>query len=507
MIVNYSEIFIMKKKFNEIKYKGLGLVVLLAVILIGCVSEPTLWNIKSQDQVITDYVLTKPEQYGEFGKLIESTGLTSLLSVRGPFTLFLPDDEAMKQYYKEHNISSLDELSQQAKIELVYNHLVPNEIGSGDILLGALRDTNALGDYLVTEFSGSDIIVNKQAKIVKRDIETANGYIHLVDHVIDPVTASIYDKIASDPSYSLFTKGLEITGLKDTLQLIKFPYGKKSARTRFTLLAVPDTTYNRYGIHSISELIARYTNAPDSVTFLRNGFYRYMEYHCLAGTFYLSDFKTKLYPILSSDNNVSVTIDTDYKLNYDKKTTYYTGFNVDLSNVPSKNGAIHSIKDLLPVIQPDPVVMTIETTDYFDMKQGDYFGKYYKKWGGDVGLTQFEKIKYEGDYLQYYYKNHDTGELLNDDCLNMNGFWWIEITTPKVMRGSYRVTANLWSGQMDYEVYIDGVKTATVSSSDPAKTTSWGEFTWTNTVEHKIKIVNISWGLLFWDTVIFTPIK
>jgi hypothetical protein len=89
----------------------------------------------------------------------------------------------------------------------------------------------------------------------------------------------------------------------------------------------------------------------------------------------------------------------------------------------------------------------------------------------------------------------------------MNGFWWIEITTPKVMRGSYRVTANLWSGQMDYEVYIDGVKTATVSSSDPAKTTSWGEFTWTNTVEHKIKIVNISWGLLFWDTVIFTPIK
>ena len=108
MIVNYSEIFIMKKKFNEIKYKGLGLVVLLAVILIGCVSEPTLWNIKSQDQVITDYVLTKPEQYGEFGKLIESTGLTSLLSVRGPFTLFLPDDEAMKQYYKEHNISSLD---------------------------------------------------------------------------------------------------------------------------------------------------------------------------------------------------------------------------------------------------------------------------------------------------------------------------------------------------------------------------------------------------------------
>lgn len=493
------------KNIHLRKIAGWCSLILIVSILSGCVQEPALWDVSSSEQVITDYVNSNPEKYSEFAELLESTGLSSLLRVRGPFTLFLPTNEAMEAYYKEKGVSSFEQFADpKFKYALVYNHLIANEIQTGDILLGALRDTNAIGDFLVTEFSGTDIIVNKKSKIVKRDIRAANGFVHLIDRVIDPVTASIYDELKANPSYSLFTKGLEMTGLKDTLQLISFPYGTKKARTRFTVLAVADTIYNRYGINTIDQLIAKYTDTPGEVNKLNNGFYRYMEYHCMGGTFYLSDFVTKLYPILSFDNNISVTVDTDYKLNVDKLTKKYTGFNIEQSNVPAKNGAIHSITDQLPVTQPAPTAITFETTDYFDMKQGDYFGKYYMKWYD--GKNTFAKIKWEGDYMQYYFKDHDTGELLNHDCLNMNGFWWIEITTPKIMKGNYKLTANLWSGQLDYEVYVDGVRTALIKSSDPAKSTSWGEFNWTTTEEHKIKVVSISWGMLFWDTVIFTPI-
>jgi hypothetical protein len=229
-----------------------------------------------------------------------------------------------------------------------------------------------------------------------------------------------------------------------------------------------------------------------------------MEYHCLNGTHFLSDFSTKLYPILSSDNSVLVTIDTDYKLNMDSKTKQYTSFNVPDSNIPAKNGTIHAINDLLPVVQPNPVRFIFDTTDYFDMKQGDYYGKYYHKWYD--GVNTFAKIKWEGNYLQYYYKDHDTGQLLNHDCLQMFGFYWCQITVPKVMKGQYEITANLWKG-LAYEVYVDGVKSALVNSSDPAETTSWGIFTWDKTEEHTIRIVNIAWGTMFWDTVIFTPVK
>lgn len=137
---------------------------------------------------------------------------------------------------------------------------------------------------------------------------------------------------------------------------------------------------------------------------------------------------------------------------------------------------------------------------------GSYFGHYYMKWSGAVGQTQFQKIKYEGDYLQYYFKDHDTGELLNHDCLNMNGFWWCQVTIPKIMKGQYSLSGNLWNGQLDYAVFVDGVKTAQIPSTNSGRP-KWGDFNWTKTEEHTIKIVAVTWGMMFWDTVELTPIK
>jgi uncharacterized surface protein with fasciclin (FAS1) repeats len=492
---------IMKKSVRQLLIKG-SLVFAFSLILFGCNEEPQYWEVASAEQVIAEYVASHPE-FSEFNNILETTGLSSLLSVRGPFTLFLPSDPEMKEYYAEHGGSSYEDFSVEFLNNLALNHLVPSRLETGDFGLGALRDLNALGDYLVTEFDGSDIIVNKASLIKKRNISAANGVIHLIDKVIDPVTISVYELIANDPSYSMFKEGLDRTHLKDTLNVIDFPYGTKTARTRFTILAVADTTFNRLGFDNIDELIAHYTSAPDSVTYLNNGFYRYMEYHCLGGTYYFNDLETRVYPILSYDNNISITVTDDYKLNVDKNGNY-TGFITELSNNPAKNGTVHTLNGALPVFQPAPTTIVFETTDYFDMRQGDYFGKYYMRWFD--GQNTFEYIKWEGDYLLYYFKDHDTGKLLNDDCLSMSGWWWVEITTPKIMKGKYMITSNLWSGQTNYAVYVDGVNTANVLATDPAETTSWGEFDWTETEMHKIKVVTKSPGLLFWDTLIFTPV-
>jgi uncharacterized surface protein with fasciclin (FAS1) repeats len=479
---------------------------LFAVFLFSCREEPILWETKTSDQLITQYVKSFPE-FSEFGNILESVDLISLLSVRGPFTLFLPSDTEMKAYYAFKGVSSYKEFSPEFLKQLALYHLVPIKIETDDIGLGALRDTNALGDYLVTEFDGSDIVINKNCKIIKRNIQCANGVIHLIDRVIDPVTINVYNLLANNPAYSLFAEGLKRTRLRDTLQIVSFPYGRKNARTRFTVLAVPDTTFNRYGITNIDQLISRYTDAPDNVTSLENGFYRYMEYHCLAGTFFLNNMNTRIYPILSYDNNISVTVDNDYKLNLDTRTKKYTGFVIDQSNNPAKNGTVHTINDLLPVFEPEPVQITWETTDHFDMRQGDYFGKYYMRWFD--GENTFANIKWEGDYLLYYFKPSTESWNLNGDCLCMSGWGWIEVTTPKIMKGKYRVSGNIWNGsdKSNYEVSIDGVATALVTNTQPAITTSWGEFDWSKTETHKVKIIAKTPGLIFWDTVVFTPLK
>jgi len=493
----------MKKRTTHI-LKNNSKLLLLLLLLFGCNTEPVYWQPKSIDLVISQYV-ESDENYSEFNSLMQKTGVSSLLAVRGPFTLFLPPNAAMQAYYAEKSIGSYLDLSDEAQTALVMNHVINAQIETGDIGLGALREVNGIGDYLVSEFSGSEIIINKNSKITKRDIAAANGVVHLVDRVLDPVVKSVFDVLKDDSAYSIFAQGLERTNLKDTLNIISFPYGTKTARTRYTILAVSDATFNSFGINSIDDLIAKYTDDPGGITSKNNGFYRYMEYHCLSETYYLSDLALgdKIYPILSYDNNIKIRVDDDYKINPDDDGNY-TAFLIEQSNQPGKNGTVHSINGLLPIVIPKATTLTLETTDYFDLKQNDSYGKTYARFFD--GQNTFQYIKWEGDYLLYYFKDHDTGKLLNDDCLSMSGWWWCQVTTQKIMKGKYKLTSNLWSGNINYSVYVDGVNTALVKSSDPAESTSWGEFEWTETERHTIKVVATSPGLLFWDTLIFTPI-
>ncbi len=499
---------------NLFKLKVAGLQILLSLFLISisCTQDPKLWKVTSQQQVITDFLACNPHKYSEFNNLLVSIKLTDLLKVRGPYTLFLPSNEAMANYYMEKGISSYAELTQQEQKDLAYNHLIVNdEIKSGDILLGALRDTNALGDFLVTEFSGSDIIINKHAKITDRDIQCANGYVHQIDQVIEPVKENIYDLIAANPSYSLFAQGLKVTGLSDTLQTVTFRYGKKNARTRFTILAVPDTIFNRFGIHTIDELISYFTNSPDSITYLQNGFYRYMEYHCMANTFYLSGLETKLYPILTYDNNISVAVNTDYKLNQNKLTKKYTGFIIESSNIPTKNGALHTVNDLLPVVQPEPTVIIFETTNFFDLMQGDYYRKYYMKFLD--GENTFAKIKWKGDWLQYHNFPIDPANF-HYACLNMYGWWTLSVTFPKVMKGNYKISIFQpnWEDVTSCAAYLDGVFTKYTykgprSGGGAAGLQQIADGFFKTTTEHTITLRNISYGGCWWYYVKFEPVK
>ena len=481
----------------------------LGFIFKSCKEEPQYWEPKSVEQVIGDYIDTHPEEYSEFSKLIDLSGLGELLTIRGPYTVFLPTNEAMYEYYASKGKSSLEDFGETFLEELIRNHIVPTLIESNDIGLGALRETNALGDYLASEFEGSDIIISKTAKIIDRDVRAANGVIHVIDKVLDVITDNIYTVVSSDPSYSIFSEGLRLTGLKDTLELISFPYGGTTARTRFTLLAVPDTIYERYGIENVEDLIDWCGANPDSVAYMENSFYRYIEYHCLNGSYYLSDLNSGIYSILSRDNNVSFTVTDDYKINLITKTGEYTGFIIPASNTPAKNGALHAVNDILPVTVPEPAPIQFETTDFFDLKQGDYYLKYYQRFFD--GQNTFAKIKWSGDYLLYYYKILEPVNI-NCDCLSMLGWWSISVTFPKVMKGKYEVFIFQpgWQDVTDCVAYIDGVGQPYLYTG-PYGTGNGGlqkigDADFKTTAEHTITLRNTCFGMLFWDYVLFQPV-
>jgi uncharacterized surface protein with fasciclin (FAS1) repeats len=492
-----------RKQWYSIPFK-LGVLLAIMTFLVQCGDDVIEWELKSTEMVITDYVYNNPEQFSEFGNLLEYTGIENLLRVRGPFTLLLPTDEAMRAYYESKNVSSYTELDKEMLEDLVYNHLFQGEITAGSIGQGALLYKNGLGDYVASEFSGIEILINKTAIIIKRDIPTSNGYVHHIDHVLEPVTGSVVEELATYPGYSIFLDGLEVTGLSDTLNIIEFPYGSATARTRYTLLAVPDTLYQRHGINSIDDLIDRYSNSED-LTALENGLYKYMVYHCLNETYYFNDLAPNdIYYLITFDNNLNIKVDDDYRIN--STDSSFTGFYYELSNIPAKNGAIHTVNTLLENKPPDPQTIIFQTTDFFDLQQGPYYLNYYQRFYD--GENSFEFIKWEGEFMLYYLK--PSHNLMDDDCLNMNGHFEIEITTQKIPKGDYELSGFFFmgGGYPEMAVYVDGERIGNVDLEDgtwggsPLK---FGDVSFTETERHTIRLVSVRPGGLFWDYVRFKP--
>lgn len=84
------------KTIQKIRYI---LLLLVALSLTFCGDDPQIWKVKSQEQLAGDYIANNPDNYSEFEKLMDVTGMKSLLNVRGPFTVFLPNNDAMFAYY------------------------------------------------------------------------------------------------------------------------------------------------------------------------------------------------------------------------------------------------------------------------------------------------------------------------------------------------------------------------------------------------------------------------
>jgi uncharacterized surface protein with fasciclin (FAS1) repeats len=505
-------------KNNRIKSQYY-LAFIMMLLFSGCEEiVPELHDVDSQEQTIVQFVLDEnnAERFSLFGEVIGRANLNNLLSVRGPYTLFLPDNAAMQKYITEEGIGSVQQMSPELAKELVYNHLTDVRISGGEIGLGALIKVNALGDYLSSEFSGPDILINKESKIIKRDIPTANGIIHVLDKVVKPVQDDVATILATKEGYTLFNEALKRTGIIDTLQIIEYQYGKFTARTRYTILSVSDEIYQAEGINTIDELINRFTDDPANISDRDNGFFKYIEYHCIRGSWFLNHFRQGEYPNITNENFITITLDNDYEIN--KVNNEYTSFNIAGSNIPAKNGVIHSINGIMPAPAPRPWKVVFDITDYVDFRESDFYKRRETLRPGENifqkfydGQNTFEFIKWTGDYLQYYYRVNDwkVGDYVNGDCLTMRGFWSIEVTVPRIMKGKYTINAFTRSGP-DCLIYIDGQLQDHLykmsEGGDNVIARYIGTVDWKESTTHTIKLANLNTGQIFYDRLEFIPI-
>lgn len=499
---------------NIYKHKSilnLVLIGLLGLLMVNCDLKPEVVPIDDEFKQIMEYVEENSDDYKEFFAIAEHTGLSGVLSTRGPFTLFLPDDEAFEAYYAEKGKSSYNDFTDDELASLVRNHIIPAEISTNDIGLGSISEKNALGDFLVSEFEGSDILINKHSKIIDRDIVVANGVIHRINKVIDPVTEGTFTTISKLDEYSIFSEALEKAGLSDTLDMVEIPYGLGVARVRYTILAIPDSIFKLNGINNVDDLIKKYDNGIGNIDQTDNGFHDYMEYHCLENTYYMSTIEEGVYYVISRNNYLYFEVGTHFTINSSETDSVYTTFIEKYSNIPTKNGVIHGINQLLPTQEPEPKEYRFDTTAFPEFQQLDIYedGGVRNFYDGENG---FANIKWTGDFLQYWKKFQGTG-FMNDDCIVMSeGYWTLEITLPRITRGHYEVFGFFKKGgnRANVVFYIDGEKIDKVielnGSDGPFVDEKICEVNWKTTEEHVVKLVTVYPGTILWDRLTFKPI-
>ncbi len=124
---------------------------------------------------------------GTFKTLIaaaKAAGLAGALKGDGPLTVFAPTDEAFSALPAGTIDTLLKPENKDQLATILKYHVIAGKVGSGALADGARLDTLAGVDAVISKTEGGFNIEN--ARIVKTDIDTSNGVIHVIDRVILP---------------------------------------------------------------------------------------------------------------------------------------------------------------------------------------------------------------------------------------------------------------------------------------------------------------------------------
>lgn len=291
-----------------IKYISIGLMSFgaMAVSLSSCtenIDDSDLYTFTGE--MMIDHFVNHPDTFSNYytilGKVHPSNRSTStmqeLLSARGNYTCFAPTNKAIQSYldslYQAGVIPSneVDQITDSVAEAIVFNSIIDN----GDNNAYASTDfddpmpTNNMNDRPIRvtyeaapsiSTSGdstttTEIYINIDSKVVEKDIEVENGYLHVVDHVISPSNATVGDLIETTENTTFFGDLLKLTEWdKQLTDYRDYSYDEKDEAgttykgssgnwegkypehryLKYTVFVEPDSVFEANGITDINSL-------------------------------------------------------------------------------------------------------------------------------------------------------------------------------------------------------------------------------------------------------------
>jgi uncharacterized surface protein with fasciclin (FAS1) repeats len=506
--------------------------------LFSCQEKPLIAGFEDMiNMTIYDYITENKDNFSDFLAILEKGGLDETLSAYNPngigYTLFLPTNKAVQKFITENSkYKSLTELlNDEAYVKVLCRyHVINLGIKTNDFPFGALPEYTLSGDQLTVGFiiekDTSYYKINNQAAITKPNVEVSNGYVHVVETMLTPVTYTTYSWLASNPGYSIFKAAVDATHLKDTLN-INLKSDTRKLRP-CTLLVEHDSIFKRRNVLSFQDLANRISPNNTNYSNKTNLLYNYVAYHILEGGLFLDDFEGVAtnyntysdIPLNVNGMGIDIAINKGSEVfdmiihpNGDTTLINYVGLIYDASNLITQSGSIHFTNQIM---RQQPPVRAIRNYEFWEET---LFSELRREAGSyqikDPSLLS--RIKWSGADL-FFVKSGDPDEQSwNQDYLYLNGDFKISYTMPKIVQGKYTVFLGANSNNQDnalVEIYIDGKKigglvdlTTGGSASNPYVAKNIGTVDFLRFEDHTLDIVSLIPGLFIWDYVRFEPLK
>lgn len=121
------------------------------------------------------------DKFSTFSRMIGTSKAADLFSGPGPFTVFVPTNDAFAKVPDDQMNSLLKEENQPKLKALLSYHIVPGKLMAANLASLGRAKTTAGPEV---QFSDSNGLAINGSKLQARNIEATNGVIHVIDTVL-----------------------------------------------------------------------------------------------------------------------------------------------------------------------------------------------------------------------------------------------------------------------------------------------------------------------------------
>lgn len=456
------------RKINIFRTIGLLFVVGICFLHHSCVKENFTETTDTTPNIYS--FLAQHEDYSLFAQAIKQAGAASYLDAWGTYTVFAPTNAAITAFLQSEGKGGVEELGEQDVKDLVNLHIVADTVSTGQFRDGKIEKNSVFGMFITTSVQlidgKSQIVLNKESKIVMPNIRTGNGLIHGVDKVFAKVTHTLMQAIENDPNLSIFAEALRLTGIDEVLN-------RRQDNEFYTVLAVSNSAFAQAGFNTLQDLVDRYNHTGNPKN-PEDSLYMHIAYHVLPDLKYVSDLALSSSHVTKVPREVLlVKVDRDRILLNEEEWLgeLERGAELDrnISDNTAVNGVLHYLKDDIYIKQRSPFRVDWDPANQPELVVAGVYRR------GDLQLSKgfLRDVTWGGpDGAMIWYRGTSSGTFggaVNGDRLEVvlrtasNQIPWIEFKTPVIVRGRYKVwvgwrtVASNGRGNV-LETHINGVK-------------------------------------------------